>query len=204
MLEQLRRRLRQLVPLIERSKKSVIYSDFEDDIGIGVEVGFKGVTDGVSVEFAQFRKKAQHYLKQHLDEPTVAKVRSGQPLSSSDLAELQRILESAGIGGNELFALATESAGNFGLFIRSLVGMDRAAAKQAFVGYLDEQRYSKNQIQFINEIINYLTEHGVLEKGRIYQSPFIAFAPTGPDDLFGSADVDRIFEVLDGLVTVAA
>ena len=68
------------------------------------------------------------------------------------------------------------------------------AAKAAFAEFLDETRYSKNQIQFINLIINYLTEHGTVDPGRIYESPFTAVAPEGPEALFGSEDVQDIFQ----------
>jgi len=94
--------------------------------------------------------------------------------------ELQRILITAGIGDAESFTAASELAGGFGLFIRSLVGLDRAAAKEAFADFLDEKRYSRNQIEFVNVIIDYLTEHGVVEPGRVYESPFTAVAPEGP------------------------
>ena len=205
MLEEVRKRLRLLVPLIERAKKGVIYSDFQDEIGAGTVVDVPGTGGAVgSPEFAQFRKKAQHYLKEHLVEPAVAKVRSGQPLGDGDIAELQEILVAAGIGNEESFATASERAGSFGLFIRSLVGLDQAAAKRAFAEFLDDKKYSKNQIEFVNLIINYLTEHGVVEPGRVYDSPFTAVAPEGPESLFGPADVIRIFEVIDEFARAAA
>ena len=205
MLEEVRRKLRSLVPLIERAKKGVVYSDFEDVIGPSSVVELPGTGGGAGPpEFAQFRKKAQHYLKEHLEVPAVAKVRNGQPLDDSDIAELQQILASAGIGDEEAYTTATERSGSFGLFIRSLVGLDRAAAKEAFADFLDDARYSKNQIEFINLIINYLTEYGVVEPGRVYDSPFTAVAPEGPEGLFGSADVTRIFDVIEEFTKAAA
>ena len=87
MLEEVRKKLRGLVHLIERAKKQPLYSDFEDEIGSGTVVDVPGTGGPVgSPEFAQFRKKAQHYLKEHLAEPAVAKVRSGQPLGDRDIA----------------------------------------------------------------------------------------------------------------------
>lgn len=79
MLEQVRKRLRQLVPLIERSKKSIIYSDFADQLSPGVDIHLPGVGGGgLNIEFVAFRKKARHFLKQHLAEDAVAEVRSGR------------------------------------------------------------------------------------------------------------------------------
>jgi type I restriction enzyme R subunit len=200
MLEDLRKKLRLLVPLIERSKKSIVYTKFKDELGAVVEVelpGTGGAKEGT--EFAQFSKKVQHFLKEHLAEATVAKVRSGKPLTNADLADLQRILVAAGIGDDSTFEQASKKAGNFGKFIRSLVGLDRAAAKEAFVEFLDDKRYSKNQIQFVTLIIDELTERGIVEIARVYEAPYIAIAPEGPEAIFDDADLDRILTAIKSL-----
>lgn len=204
MLEQMRRRLRLLVPLIERTKKSIVYTNFADQIGDASEVELPGVGGAVaSAEFAQFRKKAQHFLKEHLGEAAVAKVRSGEPLTAADIDELQRILVAAGIGNHDTFEQASKKAGSFGLFIRSLIGLDRAAAKAAFADFLDDKRYTKNQLTFVNLIIDELTERGIVEAGRVYESPYSGVAPTGPEALFTEAEVDRIFATITSLMKAA-
>ena len=203
MLEEVRRKLRGLVHLIERSKKGVIYSDFVDELGVSVEIDLPGTGGAVAGnEFVQFRKKAEHFLKENLGEGVVAKVRSGQPLNDADIAELQRILVAAGIGGDETFEEASEKAGSFGRFIRSIVGLDRAAAKGVFAQFLDDKRYAKNQIEFVNLIIDELTERGVVDASRVYEAPYDMLAPTGPDDIFLEADANRIFAVLEDLSRV--
>ena len=78
-----------------------------------------------------------------------------------------------------------------------------AAAKEAFNDFLDDKRYSKNQIEFVNLIIDYLTEHGAVEQGRVYESPFTTVAPEGPEKLFDADELDRIFEVIES-ITVSA
>jgi type I restriction enzyme R subunit len=204
MLEEVRRKLRPLVPLIERSKKSIIYSNFVDDLGEGAVVDLPGTGGAVATtEFLQFRKKAEQFLKEHLGEAAVAKVRSGEPLTGADIGELQRILVAAGIGNDDTFVDASKKAGSFGLFIRSLVGLDRAAAKAAFADFLDDKRYSKNQIQFVSLIIDELTDRGVVEARRVYESPYDGIAPEGPETIFVEADLDRIFDTLDQITAAA-
>jgi type I restriction enzyme R subunit len=204
MLEEARKKLRLLAPLIERSKKNILYSDFVDDIGQGAGIELPGTGGAVgSSEFNQFRKKAEHFLKDHLGDSVVNKVRSGDPLNKADITELQRILVAAGIGDEDTFAEASEKAGSFGLFIRSLVGLDRAAAKGAFADFLDGKRYSKNQIQFVNLIINELTDRGVVDARRVYESPYDSIAPEGPEAIFVEADLDRIFDTLES-ITISA
>ncbi|MGH9189105.1 MAG: type I restriction-modification enzyme R subunit C-terminal domain-containing protein [Acidimicrobiales bacterium] len=53
--------------------------------------------------------------------------------------------------------------GSFGLFIRRLVGLDRAAAKEAFAEFLDDKRLGANQIEFVNLVIDELSDNGVIE-----------------------------------------
>jgi type I restriction enzyme R subunit len=203
MLEEVRRKLRGLVHLIERSKKGVIYSDFVDELGMSVEIDLPGAGGAVAGnEFVQFRKKAEHFLKENLGEGVVAKVRSGEPLLDADIAELQRVLVAAGIGGNESFEEASEKAGSFGRFIRSIVGLDRAAAKAMFARFLDDKRYAKNQIEFVNLIIDELTERGIVDASRVYEAPYDMLAPLGPEKIFVEADADRIFAVLEDLSRV--
>jgi len=205
MLEEVRKRLRLLVPLIEKAKKARLFTDFEDLIGGTTIFELTGTgKTAPSTEFDQFRKKAEHFLKENLAEAAVAKVRSGQPLLPEDIGELQRILVAAGIGDEDSFAIASQRAGSFGLFIRSLVGLDRAAAKEVFNDFLDDKHYNKNQIQFVNLIIDYLTEHGAVKKGRVYESPFTTVAPRGPEQLFDEDEVGRIFEVIESVTASAA
>ena len=200
MLEDARKRLRNLVHLIERTRKNVLYSDFTDELGESTEVELPGTGGSVaSNEFEQFHRRARHFLNEHLANDIVAKVRSGEPITPTDMDELQRVLVAAGIGDTDTFAQASERAGSFGLFIRSIVGLDRAAAKQAFAQFLDDRRYSRNQIEFVNLVIDYLTEHGTIHPRRIYESPFTAIAPQGPDTIFPAPDLDEFFNIVQHL-----
>ncbi len=200
MLEDARKRLRNLVHLIEHTRKNVLYSDFTDELGESTEVDLPGTGGSVAGnEFEQFHKKARHFLNEHLADDIVAKVRNGEPITSADMDELQRVLVAAGIGDTDTFAQASKRAGSFGLFIRSIVGLDRAAAKQAFAKFLDDKRYTRNQIEFVNLVIDYLTQHGAIEPRRIYDSPFTALAPQGPETIFPAPDLDEFFNIVQHL-----
>jgi type I restriction enzyme R subunit len=41
-----------------------------------------------------------------------------------------------------------------------------------------------NQLEFVNLIVDHLTEHGLVEPARLYESPFTDVTPRGPDGLF--------------------
>jgi type I restriction enzyme R subunit len=84
-----------------------------------------------------------------------------------------------------------------GLFVRSLVGLDREAAKEALAGFLAGKTLSANQIEFVNLIINHLTEHGVMRAALLYESPFTDITPQGLDGLFTFSQVDKLVLLLN-------
>ena len=101
------------------------------------------------------------------------------------------------VGETQDISRAKAESQGLGLFVRSLVGMDREAAKQALAGFLANKTLSANQIEFVNLIVNRLTEHGVMEVSALYESPFTDLTPQGPDGLFTSVQVDELVQVLD-------
>ncbi|MES0874686.1 type I restriction-modification enzyme R subunit C-terminal domain-containing protein [Sinimarinibacterium thermocellulolyticum] len=98
---------------------------------------------------------------------------------------------------------AAEDAQGLGLLVRSLVGMDRAAAKQVLAQFIDGRTLSANQLEFVNLIVDHLTGHGVVDATRLYESPFTDLTPQGPDALFGAADLEELLRTLDAVRTTA-
>ncbi len=91
---------------------------------------------------------------------------------------------------------ASEQPGGLGLFIRSLVGLDRAAAMEAFSGLLADRTMTVEQHHFVDMIIDELTANGAMDPGRLFEPPFTDDAPTGPEVLFPDGQVEAIVTVL--------
>ncbi len=196
MLEHVRRRLRDLVKLIDKQQRTPLYSDFEDELGEASEITLPGLFTGIG-DFEKFRAKARTFLLAHQDHVAVRKLRLNQALNPNDLIELEHMLVANGVGKQDDITKAKESAHGLGLFVRTLIGLDREAAKGALANFLSGKNWTANQIEFVNLIINYLTEHGVVEAAMLYESPFTDLTPQGPDGLFTSKQVDELMEVLE-------
>ena len=186
-LENMRRDLRDLVPLIEKKKRGIVTTDVEDVLGDAVEMDVVPVST-----FGEFKKRAEAWLSDHLGDEVIAKLRTGEPLTVDDEAELQRLLIAADVGDDVNFAEAAEKVGSLALFVRSLVGLDRAACQAVFADFLDDRKYSANQIRFVQLIIEELTNEGVVEPKRLYESPYMGVAPSGPEELFTSEEVSTL------------
>ncbi|WP_018689620.1 DEAD/DEAH box helicase family protein [Ahrensia kielensis] len=179
-LEFVRRRLRSLVHLVERDKRKILYSNFEDEFGQGSSVTLPK-TSGVDLE--SFKKKARAFLRSQNENIALAKVKNAKPLTSTDLADLETMLVDAGIGTHDDIDRASKTAEGLPNFIRSLVGLDKGTASAAFAQFLDSDA-TADQIEFVQLIIDYLTENGTMSPAMIYESPFKEIAPQGPEELF--------------------
>lgn len=193
-LELVRLRLRALVRFLDAVEKVVVYTDFEDELSESTLVELPGVTPGTNWE--RFRAKAFAYLKAHEDHLALQRLRRNKPLTEDDLVELERMLIDSGVGEASDIDRAKEDAHGLGLFIRSLIGLDREAAIEAFGAFLDGTRFSADQIRFANLIVDELTANGIMEPARLYESPFVDSAPHGPDTVFAEAEVDTIVAIL--------
>ena len=195
MLENARKRLRDLVRLIDRRKRQPVYTDFEDLLGDETHIELSEFATADT--FQRYRAKIRAFLKSHEDHVAIHKLRLNRPLTETDLAELERMLLESGIGDAADLGKAVEQSQGLGLFVRSLVGLDRETAKEAFAGFLESENLSANQIEFVNLIIDHLTENGVMGAALLYESPFTDLTPQGPDGIFDTNEVDNIVAVLD-------
>lgn len=195
MLEIVRRRIRDLVRLIEKRKRKPVYTDFEDLLGEHSDIELPGVTTSDDT-FATFRRKARAFLRQHEQHASIVKLRNNLSLTPTDLEALETLLLENGIGTTESIAQAKLESEGLGLFIRSLVGLNREAAKAALNQFLNGKTWTANQIEFVNLIINHLTENGTMDPALLYESPFVEITPSGPESIFTSAQVDDLIAIL--------
>jgi type I restriction enzyme R subunit len=198
-LEDLRIRLRGLVQFIDKSKRKIVYTNFEDEI-IGVredEVIYMAKMTG-----AQYAKKVEDYLRTHQDEIAIQRLRNNQPLTPTDLKSLENTLLS--IGDDEGPRLLTtmlqiQEMPTLAHLVRRIVGMDRNAAKTAFATFLNDRSLTAPQIRFVELVIDQLTARGFMEPAALYEAPFSSIHAGGPDELFAGKPniIDGLFHALE-------
>ena len=120
-------------------------------------------------DLKNYRAAAEFYIRQHQDNAAIAKLKSNVPLTSADVKELERILWSE--VGTEADYHREFGDKPLGVFVREIVGLDMSAAKAAFAEYIDEARLDSRQIYFVNQIIEYIVQNGMLLDLSILMDP---------------------------------
>jgi len=102
----------------------------------------------------------------------------------------------AGAGTPEDIERAKSEGASLGLILRSLVGLDREAAKDSLQGFLDGKTLSANQIEFVNLIVDYLAQRGWIEASSLYDSPFTDLSSRGVEGVFAPKEVEGLLAIL--------
>lgn len=165
--ENIREQLRNLMKYIPRDTRAVYLTNFDDKV---LEMDWKE-SDLESDDLANYRAKAEFYVRQHQDNIAISKLKSNQPLTSTDIESLERILWSE-VGTREDYE-AEYGSKPLGEFVREIVGLDMNAAKAAFADYLNNTNLDSRQIYFVNQIIEYIVHNGVMKDLSVLQeTPF--------------------------------
>ncbi|WP_276204046.1 type I restriction-modification enzyme R subunit C-terminal domain-containing protein, partial [Microbacterium sediminis] len=199
MLEHARRAIRGLVQFLDRKKRKVVVVDWADDLGERRGVDLPIVA--VGVDQARFREKVTAYIRAHRDHLAIQRLRRNLPLTETDLGELERILIEQGEGTPEALARVTGDRG-LGIFVRSLVGLDRSAAEAAFSARLAFGGLTSGQMEFLRMVVDELTSRGEMDPRRLFDSPYTERESTRIDVVFPAEEHQRI--VVDVLREIEA
>ena len=93
LLEGTRKKLHALVKLIEKGKKNIVYTDFED-ASTSATIHLPGISTGMHL--AKFKGKARQFLKAHDRHLSSQRLRRNHPLTSSDIEALGKMLVQTG------------------------------------------------------------------------------------------------------------
>ncbi|MBU9744705.1 DEAD/DEAH box helicase family protein [Lachnospiraceae bacterium ASD3451] len=165
--EYIREELRALMKYIPDTSVIHYDTDFTDDI-LNITWNDSELDND---ELANYKAKAEFYVRQHQDTLAIAKLKTNQPLTDIDIKTLEEILWGK-LGTKEEYEKEYGEK-PLGEFVREIVGLDMNAAKEAFSEYLNETSLDSRQIYFVNQIVEYIVHNGLMKDLSVLQeSPF--------------------------------
>ena len=163
--EYIRTCLRGLIKYIPTGRNHIYTTNFDEEV---LSTEWKK-SDLDNDDLKNYRAKAEFYIRKHQDEAVIQKLKGNIPLNAEDISSLERILWSEAGTREDYAAECGEKP--LGEFVREIVGLDMAAAKEAFAKYLDDVNLNSSQIYFINKIIEYIVKNGMMKDMSVLKEP---------------------------------
>ena len=165
--ETIRKEIRDIIKYIPTYEWEPYITDFTDDI-VNMAQNPYEPTGG---ELHNYRAKVNYYIRQHMDNAVISKLHTNKPLNTADIEELEKILWSE-LGTKEDYQQEYKDK-PLGELVREIVGLDINSAKEAFSKYLNDVNLDDRQIYFVNQIINYIVQNGMMKNFAVMQeAPF--------------------------------
>jgi type I restriction enzyme R subunit len=138
----------------------------------------------------------EKYIREHQDHITIRRLKNNEPISSVDIAALEDVLfEQDQIIPRDQYE---EIYGGrpLGVLVRSIVGLERNAAKEVFADFIAQSPLTPDQMSFLNEIIERLVKNGLMNPKELYEPPFTNYHDMGLSGVMG----DDLAKKVVGLV----
>jgi len=166
-LEDIRKKLRDIMRFVPLTARTRYDTNFKDCVTGYNEDGFHPD----SIELENYKRKAEHFLRENRHLPAIAKLTTNEPLSEQDIKDLEDILWSK-LGTKDNYK---QDVGDMplGEFVRATLGLDIQSINEAFSKFIDENNLNSQQIYFVKRIKEYIAQNGVLKDMSILQrTPF--------------------------------
>ncbi|HAU1321398.1 TPA: restriction endonuclease subunit R, partial [Legionella pneumophila] len=170
LLEQVRICLRDLTRFLDKDACLInVYTNFADEIREG-STEYELVRSDANLR--EYKEKVRKFINDHRNHITIRRLRNNEPVTPTDIAALENILFSdcAVIPKEDYQKIFGEKP--LGVLVRSVVGLSRKAAKEAFAEFLSKAPLDPDQIAFLNEVIEYLVQNGTMEPKLLFETPF--------------------------------
>jgi len=194
LLETVRIKLRTLVRFMDaQGGLEIVYTNFEDEIGKDSKE-FDMVKNDSNLK--GYYSNVQRFIRENQDHITIRRLKNNQPITEKDIMALEYILfsEDGVISKEEYEKIYGEKP--LGVLVRSIVGLDRQAAKQVFADFLGEAPLLPDQISFLDEVTNYLIKNGVMEPKIMFESPFTNLHDLGVAGIFDNESSKKIIKLV--------
>jgi type I restriction enzyme, R subunit len=153
-----------------------------------------------TVDMKAYRQIVEAELRKHFEsDPTLRKIRAGEPVSEKDLQALvSLILTQSPNASREVLEEFFEAAKPLQFAIRAIVGMDPKAVEERLAAFARKHpQLTAKQTRFLALLQNHIARYGSITIDRLYESPFTVVDADGLDGVFQREDeIDDLLEII--------
>ncbi len=194
-LDEVRLALRDLIKYLDKESQVNVVTTFEDKLDHG------GVKEYDLIpaygRLQSYQDRVESYVRNHKDHLVIQKLKTNKPITETEIAALENILFDGETVGTKQDYINTYGDKPLGEFIRGIVGLDLAAAQEAFAEFIQAGSLRADQMTFINNIITYLTKNGMIDKEMLFKPPFTNQHQDGLVGVFDDAAAMKVIKLID-------
>jgi type I restriction enzyme R subunit len=155
------------------------------------------------VDMIAYRRIVEDELRKHFEtDPTLKKIRAGEPVSDRDLETLVSLIltQSPNASREVLAEFFSATADPLQHAIRTIIGMDPKAVEERFSDFARKHpQLTAKQTRFLALLQNHIARYGSITIDRLYESPFTVVDADGLDGVFEREDeINDLLQVIRG------
>ncbi|MEK8121662.1 DEAD/DEAH box helicase family protein [Methylocystis sp. IM4] len=156
-----------------------------------------------TVDMKAYKQVVEAELRKHFEsDPTLKKIRAGEPVSDADLGALVSLVltQSPNASRQILAEFFSATAEPLQHAIRAIVGMDPKAVEERFSSFaLKHPELTAKQTKFLVLLQNHIARYGSITIERLYDAPFTVIDADGLEGVFESEDeINDLLQVIRG------
>jgi type I restriction enzyme R subunit len=194
-LDNVRVSLRDLLKYLDKESQIQVVTTFKDELDHG------GVREHDLIPaytaLQSYKDRVESYIRKHNNHLVIRKLKTNKPITKPEINQLEQILFDGNTVGTKQDYFENYGEKPLGEFVRSIVGLDISAAQEVFAEFIQAGSLQADQMTFINNIINYLTKNGMIEKKMLFEPPFTNIHDQGLFGVFDDAQVTNVIRLID-------
>ena len=195
-LEKIRTELRSLIQFLkDEDKETPVYTDFTDELHLDMvkEVDVMGTYTSLK----SYKDRVEAFIRKNRTHLVIDKLYKNLPITAKELEVLEHFLFKEALESKDRF-IKEFGEQPLGKFVRNIIGLDIEVTNKLFADFISQGNLNANQITFIQKIINYLNQNGIIEKQLLTQSPFNEQHDQGVFGIFPEEDkFETIIKVIN-------
>jgi type I restriction enzyme, R subunit len=194
-LDEVRLALRDLMKYLDKESQTNVTTTFEDTLD------HAGIAEHDLIpaygKLQSYKDRVESYIRNHSDHLVIQKLKTNKPITETEINALEAILFDGETVGTKQDYIDTYGEKPLGEFIRSIIGLDMRAVQEAFAEFIQAGTLRADQVTFINNIINYLTRNGTIDKKLLFEPPFTHINDQGLLGVFDDAAATKVIKLID-------
>ncbi len=193
-IENLRVEIRELIKFLDSESKKIVITNFEDQITSVRESA--PVYESKSFDKEAYKAKIEQFVRENQYDLAIDKIRKNIKVTEGDLQHLETMLFEQGSQFSKDTFTEVYGERPLGEFIRSVVGVDRTEAKNAFARFTNDANFTLKQMEFVNAIIDNFAVNGIVQLHEFKEPKFTNIFGGGIISLFGPEKANEIRDVI--------